>query len=32
MIRNLRKRFMLRPTIPMTQTAREPKMVDLVIG
>jgi hypothetical protein len=32
MIKNLRKRFVLRPTIPMTQTAREPKMMDLVIG
>jgi hypothetical protein len=32
MIKNLRKRFVLRPTIPMTQTVREPKMMDLVIG
>ena len=26
MIKNLRKRFVLRPTIPMTHTAREPKI------
>jgi hypothetical protein len=32
MIKNLRKRFVWRPTIPRTQTAREPKMMDLVIG
>ena len=32
MIKNLRKRFVWRPTIPMTQTVREPKMMDLVIG
>ncbi len=32
MIKNLRKRFVWRPTIPMKQTVREPKMMDLVIG
>ncbi len=32
MIKNLRERFMLRPAIPMTQTVREPRMMDLVIG
>jgi hypothetical protein len=31
-IKNLRRRFVLRPTIPMTHTAREPRMMDLVIG
>jgi len=32
MIKNLRRRFVLRPTIPMAHTAREPQMMDLVIG
>jgi hypothetical protein len=32
MIKNLRRRFALRPTIPMAHTAREPRMMDLVIG
>ena len=32
MIKNLRRRFVLRPTIPMAHTARQPQMMDLVIG
>ncbi len=32
MIKNLRRRFVLRPTIPMAHTARKPRMMDLVIG
>jgi hypothetical protein len=32
MIRNLRRRFLARPTIPMAHTARKPRMINLVIG
>jgi hypothetical protein len=31
-IKNLRRRIVLRPTIPMAHTARKPRMMDLVIG
>ncbi len=32
MIKNLRKRFVARPTIPKAHTARKQRMIDLVIG
>jgi hypothetical protein len=32
MIKNLRERFMARPTIPKAHTARKPRMIDLVVG
>jgi hypothetical protein len=32
MIKNLRKRFTARPTIPKAHTARKPRMIDLVVG
>ena len=31
-IKNLRERFMSRPTISMTHTARKPRLIDLVVG
>jgi hypothetical protein len=31
-IKNLRERFILRPTISMTHTARKPRLIDLVVG
>jgi hypothetical protein len=32
MIKNLRERFVARPTIPKAHTARKPRMIDLVVG
>jgi hypothetical protein len=32
MIKNLRERFVVRPTIPKAHTARKPRMIDLVVG
>ncbi len=31
-IKNLRERFVTRPTISKAQTARKPRMIDLVVG
>ncbi len=31
-IKNLRERFISRPTISMTHTARKPRLIDLVVG
>jgi hypothetical protein len=32
MIKNLREKFVARPTIPKAHTARKPQMIDLVVG